>query len=538
MHYLLSKVVAKLVSVMNHTHCLAIAPRLTSEGARLNGERKPVLSIEEYSQFDATDLARLVRQGDVSARELSETALSAVDLVNSALNAVIEVYPERVSDLNEGALRASPLGGVPFFLKDLGPTEVGKKCEWGSRFSAGVSASSTTFLTERFYDAGLTVLGRTACPEFGFTISTESRLNGITRNPWNPELTPGGSSGGSAAIVAAGVVPIAHTNDGAGSTRVPAAMCGLVGLKCSRGTISLGPGAGDVMFPLYSEFVASRSVRDTEAVLNAVSGPMPGESLFTQMRPTRSTPTGSRGRIAISSMNWGGVSATPEIQEAVLGVGSILQQVGYDVEEADPQIDFAEFHRISTEFYSLYATIEIDLMASALGQPVDPLLFEPVSMRLYEQGKSLGIATYLTALERMNHYSRILGRFFETYDYYLTPTLARCTPKVGELSLDRDVSIEEFHSQWMRTSPYCSLANFTGIPALSLPLLSHGDGTPLGVMFMAAIGGERDLIDIAFKMERAMPWRDRRPMIHIANKQLRASVDSRAKQSNFSAARS
>ncbi|NOW44927.1 amidase [Novosphingobium sp. SG751A] len=475
-----------------------------------------MMSLTEYSACDATDLASLVKRREVSARELAQTALVAVDVVNDRLNAVIEVYPERLDNLDDEYLAALPLGGVPFFFKDLGPTEVGKKSEWGSHFSAGMTAEGTTFLTDRFHAAGLSVLGRTSCPEFGFTISTESRLNGVTRNPWDTELTPGGSSGGSAAIVAAGVVPIAHTNDGAGSTRVPASICGLVGLKCSRGTVSLGPGAGDVMFPLYSEFVASRSVRDTEAVLNAISGPMPGESVYSQLRVATLRSAGRRPRIAMSRMNWGGKAATPAVRSAVLTIVPTLEALGFDVDVADPAIDFAEFHKVTTDFYSLYAMVEIDMMARALGKPVDPFLFEPVSYRLYEQGKSQGLSVYLHALDRMNQYSRALGSFFERFDYYVTPTLATTTPKAGALSLDRDIAIETFHEQWAHTSPYCSLANFTGIPAVSLPLLTHADGTPLGVMFMAPIGAERDLLSIAYDLEAALPWVARRPAVHVA----------------------
>jgi amidase len=472
-----------------------------------------MINLDEYSALDAVDLVNLVKKGDVTAKELAAAALRGVDSVNPTLNAIIETYPDRVDQLDEEALRHAPLGGVPFFLKDLGPTEVGKKSEWGSAFTQGIVADSTTYLTDQFYRAGLCNLGRTTCPEFGFTISTESVVNGITRNPWDTTKSPGGSSGGSAALVASGVVPIAHTNDGAGSTRIPASMCGLVGLKCSRGTISLGPGAGDVQFPLYSEFVVSRTVRDTKAVLKAINGPMPGESIYAQLRP----PSKERGRIAISSGNWGPHSSTPYIQSEVVKVGDTLQELGYAVDYADPGINFDEFHDVTHSFFSIMAMIEIDTMSRVLGKEVRPDEFETMSYRIYCHGKTFGIQDYIGLLDKMNQYARILGDFYETYDFLTTPTLAKPIPEANTLSLNRDLTVEEYYRQMGAQSPYVSLNNFTGTPAISLPLATHEDSTPLGIMFHTAIGGEFDLIKVAGELEEALPWKDRRPMIHVAN---------------------
>lgn len=478
------------------------------------------MKLAEYCGYDAVGLAALVKSRDVTAKELAELAIAAVARVDPELNAVIETYPERIDALSDDHCASRPLGGVPFFLKDLGPTENGKLCEWGSRISKGIVAKSDTGLTQKIRDAGLNILGRTTCPEFGFAVSTESVLNGITRNPWNLDRTPGGSSGGSAAIVAAGAVPMAHANDGAGSTRVPASMSGLVGLKCSRGRISLGLDCGDVQFPLYSEFVVTRTVRDAAAALEVMAGPMPGEMTL-YSHPTSSfagevAKPCEKLRIALCTQDWGHASLAGDIAREIHQVGKLLLDMGHQVEEATPPIDFAEFHETFGNFFSMIGMAEVDNLARAVGKADYLDLLENVSRQLYEHGKSFGVSDYVAALSTMNHVSRQLGAFYQDYDLLLTPSVAIATPLANDLKLNREISIEEYYAEMFAEIPYTPLNNFTGTPAISLPLCTTDDGMPLGAHFMAPIGEEARLLRLAAALEVASPWHDRRPTIHIS----------------------
>lgn len=476
------------------------------------------MKLAEYCGYDAVGLAELLDDREITAKELAELAISAVEAVNPALNAVIESYPERVEAI-DGSPATGPLLGVPFFLKDLGPTEVGKKCEWGSRISAGAIATSDTALTIKIREAGLNILGRTTCPEFGFAVSTESVLNGITRNPWNPDRTPGGSSGGSAAIVAAGAMPMAHANDGAGSTRVPASMSGLVGLKCSRGRISLGPDCGDVQFPLYSEFVVTRSVRDTAVALEALSGQIPGEMTLYSEPAVPFSQEAKRHceqlRIALSTDPWGRGAPSVDVADEIRRIGKLLLDMGHTVEEATPPIDFNEFHEVFGNFFSMVGMAEVDNLARTVGCDDYISQLENVSRRLYEHGQTFGVKDYIAALATMNKVSRQLGEFYNDYDLLLTPTVAIPTPLADELKLNREISIDEYYAELFAAAPYTPLNNFTGTPAISLPLCETADGMPLGAHFMAPMGEEARLLRMAAGLEQAAPWSGRRPSVHV-----------------------
>ena len=475
------------------------------------------MKLAEYCSYDAVGLAGLLKHREVTAKDLAEIALSAVEAVNPELNAVVESYPERLESVDDAS--SGPFRGVPFFLKDLGPTEAGKKCEWGSRISEGATATADTCLTKKIRQAGLRILGRTSCPEFGFAVSTESVLNGITRNPWDLERTPGGSSGGSAAIVAAGAVPMAHANDGAGSTRVPASMSGLVGLKCSRGRISLGPDCGDVQFPLYSEFVLTRTVRDAAVALEALSGPMPGEmTLYDEPAVPFSRETNrpcEKLRIAFSTEPWGLGVPSADVADEIRRVGGLLLDMGHSVEEATPGIDFYEFHEVFGTFFSMVGMAEVDSLAKSVGCTNHVSRLENVSRALYEHGRSFGVRDYLGALATMNGVSRRLGHFYEDYDVLLTPTVAVPTPLADELKLNRDISIGEYYAELFAVAPYTGLNNFTGTPAISLPLCRTADGMPLGAHFMAPMGEEARLLRLSASLEQAAPWAERRPPVHV-----------------------
>ena len=244
------------------------------------------MKLQEYAQYDGLGLAELIRKKEVSATELAALALEAVAIVNPQINAVIEVYSQRVETADIGLNPAAPFAGVPFFIKDFGSAEAGQTQELGSRLAKGRLAERESYLTKRFKKAGLILLGRTTTPEFAQASTTESALTGATCNPWDLERTVGGSSGGAAAAVSTGILPMAHASDGGGSIRIPAAACGLVGLKPSRGRVTVGPDSDEGLFGMAQEFIVSRTVRDTAAMLDAVSQPAPGDP-FTIIQPKR-----------------------------------------------------------------------------------------------------------------------------------------------------------------------------------------------------------------------------------------------------------
>lgn len=480
------------------------------------------MNFDEYSRLDATALAGLVRKKEVSAKELRECAISAVGKVNGDLNAVIETYPERV---NEPEITPSPnatFPGLPIFYKDLGTAEGGKLLEMGSRLTKGYRADADCFMVTKFKEAGFVNLGRTTTPEMGASFTAESTLTGATRNPYNTERIAGGSSGGSAAIVAAGVVPVAQSGDGGGSTRVPAAICGLVGLKCSRGRVSIAPKSSDLSSSFLSKFVVSRSVRDTAAMLDALSGPAPGESIpFAKPdRPFVEEIAGPNGKlkIAVSIDGWSEVPVDPEVAASIRKIGKICEDLGHHVEEVTPEVDFERYLEIYQRAFTIGISAAVHGSAPLMGREVGPDTVEPVVLGMYEEFKKATLLDYLAIPATQNVISRQLGDFFTGFDLLLTPTMSIRTPKVGEFPLTRsDISAPEM-MRWMLTNiPFTPLSNFTGTPAIAVPASTDSDGMPLGAHFIGPMGGEPTLIQIAAQLEEANPWADRRPGIHVTN---------------------
>jgi amidase len=306
------------------------------------------MKLADYSSFDGVALAESVRKREVAPKELMHSFVEAVEKVNPRINAVIEVYLDRIEGLDDHAILTSPFAGVPFLMEDIGAHEGGRHQESGSRLMKGFVADKDSFLTELFKKAGLTLMGRTTTPEFALGISTESALTGATRNPWNLETMCGGSSGGSAASVAAGIVPIAHGSDNGGSIRIPASACGLVGLKPSRGRVTLGPDMGELWPGMLQEFILSRTVRDTALMLDMVSGPAPGDP-FIITQPVRpyaqeaNTPA-ERLRIAWTANSWQPSGfVDPEVVRCVEQVVSKCERAGHELIEASPVFDYEEY---------------------------------------------------------------------------------------------------------------------------------------------------------------------------------------------------
>ncbi|MFL5495691.1 MAG: amidase [Gemmatimonadales bacterium] len=476
------------------------------------------MKLEEYVRYDAVGLAELVRRREVSAPELAETALAAIAAVNPKINAVVESFPERVAR----ARAQGPLGGVPFLRKDILLQEEGGLTEFGSRLAAGLRMPSATELAARFARAGLITLGRTTTPEMAFNATTESVKDGPTRNPWNVERSAGGSSGGAAAIVAAGAVPAAHGNDGGGSIRIPAACCGLVGLKPTRGRVSLGPDHGTVLLGLVVEHVLTRTVRDSAAILDATHGASPGDPYVipSPERPYAEEIGAPVGRltIAYTTTSWTGASVDPEVAAAVERVAALCAELGHQVVRAGPVIDAAAFGRATMDLWCGFVAMGIEALATATGRAIGPETVEASNLACYEYGKSLSAVDLYNADGVMNRVSRAVAPFFVTYDVLLTPTIAQRVAPIGASFLAANaagLTAEKWVTQIFTYAPFTALFNTTGQPAVSLPLEQDRDGLPIGIQFVGRWGDEAVLFRLASSLEEARPWKDRRPAVWV-----------------------
>jgi amidase len=480
------------------------------------------MNLAEYASYDGLGLAELVRARQISAKELGLLFLAAVDKLNPQINSVIETYAERVAALDPLLAPQGIFAGVPFMLKDIGSGEAGRRQEMGSRLTRGAIADHDRFLTQRFRAAGLTILGRTTTPEFALSASTESLLTGATRNPWNPELLAGGSSGGAAASVAAGMLPLAHASDGAGSIRIPASACGLVGLKPSRGRVSCGPLMAESLAGMSQEFVLCRTVRDAAAMLDAVAGPMVGDPFVIEQpaQPYLQDIGRSLGqlRIAWTARSWQpGTSVDPEVVRCVEQAAGQCAALGHRVTENSPAFDYEAFLRAICIGWAFGFDVEVDQLAAAMGRPVGQETLEPVTLAYYHFARSLSAADVVWAEHTGNQLRRSTGRFFEAYDILITPTLMQLPGPLGVYAQSRDdLDFYGFFRLCDELSVHMPLFNLTGQPAISLPLGMSASGLPIGVQFVAQFGREDLLLSLASIFEEAMPWRARRPPIHAS----------------------
>ena len=498
--------------MIEFTGCRQICRPLIRNGAAMN--------LEEYSKYDALGLAGLVGNGDITAEELTDLAVEAVEKVNGDLNAIVGMLDQPKTSTPAGDARFI---GVPTFLKDLGASIEGMPQEMGSRFTAGFVAPVTTNFSRQVLEAGFNVIGRTTCPEFGLTLTTETLAHGKTCNPWNTGKTTGGSSGGSAAIVAAGVVPLAHTNDGGGSTRIPASICGNVGLKTSRGRISLGPGMNDVTGPMIAEGCNSRTVRDTAAFLDAVTHPQPGEIYMERAGAFLDNLINNKPgsyRIAVSMDGWGdGVEMDAGVRAEVERVAQLLRDQGHIVEEATPEI--LKTNLLIDQFRTLWFVMAQGVVAGLApitNRVPGPETLEPLTLKMVEAAEKVSGLDYSFAIQSTNMIGQGLNQFFGSWDLLLTPTLNKPTPDLGgNLRLHADIDLDTWYSEALSTVPHTPLANFTGIPAISVPVATGPEDMPLGMQFFGALGNEAALLDIARQLEEADPWLERRPSVHVSN---------------------
>ncbi|MCT9934121.1 amidase [Planotetraspora sp. A-T 1434] len=467
------------------------------------------MELHDYAKHDAVGLRNLIRAGEVTADEVEAVARQALEVANAEVNGLaLPVFTPALDHAEDG-----PFAGIPFLIKDHGPVAKGVPFFLGSRSLPGIVAWHDSDLMTRFRAAGLVTLGLTTVPELVISFSTESVKYGPTRNPWDLERGVGGSSGGAAALVAAGAVPVAHGSDGAGSIRIPASCCGLVGLKPSRGRVPCGPDLGEAMLGMAYEFGLTRTVRDAAHLLDAVQGPGVGDKYTAP--PPHGRYTDELGadpgllRVAVTTKAWSGVVVDGQVAAATVQVGRMLEQMGHTVTDASPVIDWdAVLQSMVAEAVAIAS-----MLLRAPRQP-DPARMEAVSRRLLQVAREYSALDMMAAFDAQNRVTRSVGAFFTEYDLLVTPTLGRLPAPHGTLRYDDPGPTV---TSWLQSifdyGPFTMVFNISGQPAISLPL-GHGDGgLPIGVQIIAPYGREDLLFQIAAQLEQAMPWKHRTPQV-------------------------
>lgn len=472
--------------------------------------------MNDIALLDATAQAELIRTKQVKPIELVEATIERIERVNAALNAVVTPMYDEARKTAAGPLPDGPFTGVPFLMKDLGPTYAGVRFTSGSVFMKDFIAPMDSELTARHKRAGLIVTGKTNTPEFGLLPTTEPRLFGAAHNPWDTDRSTGGSSGGSAASVAAGIVPMAHGNDGGGSIRIPASCCGVFGMKPTRARTPHGPAIGDVMSGLAIDHALTRSVRDSAALLDATSGPDLGDPYWAPPaeRPFAQEVGAAPGRLRIAFTDKAptGVPVHKDCSEAVRAAAALCADLGHHVEEGAPAIDGVQTTQAFIAIWAAGTAWGIDGIARVTGRKIEEEQFEPVTWGLYQMGRSINASDYLLAVTAMQQMSRTVARFMVNYDVWLTPTLAEPPLLLGTLDSPPDDPMAGF----MRAAafvPFTPFLNATGQPAMSVPLYWNGAGLPVGSHFAGRFGDEATLFRLAAQLEEARPWAHKRPPV-------------------------
>lgn len=484
-------------------------------------------SVSEYEQLDATALAQHIREGNITPLEALEAALSRAD-ARQSLNAFAMRHDEQareqakaLSALGRAArldkAKQSPLLGVPFALKDLGATLQGTITTNGCVFFKDAVAPQSTTLVQRYLAAGLTIFGKTTSPEFGQTATTESTLFGLTRNPWNPQLSSGGSSGGAAVAVASGVLPLAHASDGGGSIRIPASHCGLFGLKPSRGRIPTGPQMLEGWLGLSIHHAISRTVRDSALLLELTQGSEPGSRtapasqnfLRALDRPPKKL------RIALMEDNLFGYPVHADCLAAARHAARLCESLGHEVTLTPPQLLSREL--VGQMFAGMGVVTASGMLHSVrarekqLGRVAREDEFEPINWSSLQKAKTYSAEQVLAARAAFDQVGRQFDLFFQQVDLLLSPVTAAPAPPLGAMSLNQPY--EAFVKSAVMASPFTAMFNMSGHPAMSVPLYWNDAGLPLGAQFAGPYGGEALLLSLAAQLEQAAPWQHKRPKL-------------------------
>lgn len=470
--------------------------------------------MKELMRESAVAQAERVQRGDVSAGELVDAAIAAIEAQNPALNAVILPMFDRAREQVATLRGDEPFSGVPLLLKDMVAEHAGTPLYEGSRFLEGYISSEDSELVARYRRAGFVVVGKTNTPEFASKPTTEPELFGPTRNPWDLARSAGGSSGGSAAAVAAGMVSVAHANDGGGSIRLPAAWCGLVGLKPTRGRNPLGPYYGDLGLGLIAEHVVTRTVMDTAALLDVSAGPAPGDPHIAPAperafaREVGADP--GRLRIAWSRRPIAGTEIHPDCDDAVQRSARLCESLGHHVEEATPAVNAERFSEMFTTIWIAMVAWAIRDWARRLGREPAEKYFEAHTWKMLGMDAKRTPSDLLLAVQDMQQMAREIAPFFSKYDVWLTPTTPE--PPVPLGYFDADPAVPRQATERMNNIPrFTSVANVTGQPAITLPLHQSAAGFPLASQLIGRFGDEATLLRLSAQLETAEPWAERWP---------------------------
>lgn len=464
-----------------------------------------------FATHDALAVAELIRGRKIGARELLDDILARLRGANGRLNAITDFYDGELLEKSVAAAGDGPFHGIPFVVKQLMADCAGTPTTVGSRFFAKEPvAVHDSAAVARMRRAGLVIVGRSNTSEFGLAPTTEPAFGGATVNPWRADLSPGGSSGGSAAVVAARVLPMAHATDGGGSIRIPASLCGLFGLKPSRGRISLAP-IGETLAGAGAQLCVSVSVRDSAALLDALAGGETGDPYRAPevegsfLETTRRAP--GRLRIAFLRKPVGWETMDPALVAAVEQAAKRLEALGHHVEEAVPDYDPVA---TGTAFGTVMcANTFTNIQVRANGRVPGPEDLEPVTRLYAEKGGKISAHDYIRAVQTFHRTGRQLGAFFERFDILLSPTIARTSLPLGAVRMDG--TLEDYEAGLAPMVAFTSVCNAAGVPAMSVPLAWSEDGLPIGMHFVARYGAEATLLSLAAQLEQAHPWHERRP---------------------------
>jgi len=477
------------------------------------------MMLNEITQLDATAQAELVRRGEIAAAELVDGAIERIERLNPQLNAVVTSMFEDARERASAGL-TGPFAGVPYLVKDLIVEIEGVRFTEGSAFLRDNVSTYTSELVTRLRRAGLVILGKTNTPEFGMVPTCEPTLHGATRNPWDPGRSTSGSSGGSAAAVASGMVPMAHGNDAGGSLRFPASACGLFGLKPTRARNPLGPEYGDALCGWAVEHAITISVRDSAALLDATAGPDIGDPYPAPppARPFRAEVGVDPGRLRIgyTARTPGGGLGHPDCVAAVEDAVALCAALGHDVVEADlPGLDERVGRAIGTMFDAATAWI-VGYWVRRLGREPEPGELEPLTNHYRVGGQRLSAPDLMLAVEDLQRFARTVARFLTGVDLWLTPTMSEPPTPLGEITAAPDDPLRAVR-RGARTVEYPAVvANITGNPAMSVPLWWNAAGLPVGVHFLGRFGDEATLLRLAAQLEAARPWAGRTPAVHAS----------------------
>lgn len=487
-----------------------------------------MITFPEYESFDGLGLANLIKSGVISPAELLEAAIERVAIWNPKLNAVIHKLYDQARQAVQNEIPSGLFQGVPFLLKDLLVEYAGAPLSSGSRFMHGWVSPKDNEVVKRFKQAGVIIFGKTNTPEFGTSFVTEPELFGPTHNPWDLARTSGGSSGGSAAAVAVGIIPVAHANDGAGSIRVPSAYCGVFGLKPSRGRTPAGPNMLRVWQGMVVEHVISCSVRDSAAMLDVLAGPELGSPIslpspgYSFLAALGKEPP--KLRIAMMEQPFFPATVSSEYRQAVHAAASLCQQLGHVVEPATLKINSSEVMQAFMVVIAAELAANIKMLSKLIGRKPKHSDLELLSILTCQMGERFNAADLVSAMQVLDNVGRKFAEYFQECDVLLLPTMAGPPPLIGELQpkgiekgilqllsrfpygpIMRKIA-QQFAERSFASSPFTPLFNITGQPAMSVPLYWDKQGLPIGIQFAGRMGDEKTLLQLAHQLEKVQPW--------------------------------